>query len=137
MIRRPPRSTLFPYTTLFRSEPGGGVGRRIGRPSLTPPLAIPILPRSRTGLPWFFPGTRSLHRMISSLRWVGIASYAMLVAAPSLAQNAPPDTASVRIATPDTASAHVAAPVPAARPARPAEVRTGSAPGRGGVGGSI
>src|SRR3712207_8501500 len=31
MIRRPPRSTLFPYTTLFRSEgqgdmPGGGVG---------------------------------------------------------------------------------------------------------------
>src|SRR5690348_18109671 len=24
MIRRPPRSTLFPYTTLFRSERGGG-----------------------------------------------------------------------------------------------------------------
>src|SRR2546425_6381214 len=23
MIRRPPRSTLFPYTTLFRSERGG------------------------------------------------------------------------------------------------------------------
>src|SRR3712207_8857852 len=28
MIRRPPRSTLFPYTTLFRSALGGfGVGR--------------------------------------------------------------------------------------------------------------
>ena len=29
MIRRPPRSTLFPYTTLFRSEKGegGGEGR--------------------------------------------------------------------------------------------------------------
>src|SRR3712207_7177143 len=27
MIRRPPRSTLFPYTTLFRSE-----GRRASRP---------------------------------------------------------------------------------------------------------
>src|SRR5690349_17054216 len=28
MIRRPPRSTLFPYTTLFRSalRPGAGVG---------------------------------------------------------------------------------------------------------------
>src|SRR3712207_7404905 len=26
MIRRPPRSTLFPYTTLFRSELGEGVG---------------------------------------------------------------------------------------------------------------
>src|SRR2546429_2723561 len=24
MIRRPPRSTLFPYTTLFRSDPAGG-----------------------------------------------------------------------------------------------------------------
>src|SRR3712207_8405746 len=27
MIRRPPRSTLFPYTTLFRSA---AVGRRVG-----------------------------------------------------------------------------------------------------------
>src|SRR3712207_8092959 len=28
MIRRPPRSTLFPYTTLFRSEEvGDGLGR--------------------------------------------------------------------------------------------------------------
>src|SRR3989442_6012174 len=25
MIRRPPRSTLFPYTTLFRSRPVGGL----------------------------------------------------------------------------------------------------------------
>src|SRR3712207_7232035 len=28
MIRRPPRSTLFPYTTLFRSEAGGVMGMR-------------------------------------------------------------------------------------------------------------
>src|SRR5436190_15521984 len=27
MIRRPPRSTLFPYTTLFRSVPKHGGGR--------------------------------------------------------------------------------------------------------------
>src|SRR3712207_9141222 len=27
MIRRPPRSTLFPYTTLFRSEQGQHVAR--------------------------------------------------------------------------------------------------------------
>src|SRR3712207_8455212 len=26
MIRRPPRSTLFPYTTLFRSDAGAGAG---------------------------------------------------------------------------------------------------------------
>src|SRR5256885_9827272 len=25
MLRRPPRSTLFPYTTLFRSNPGRGI----------------------------------------------------------------------------------------------------------------
>src|SRR5690349_23797440 len=30
MIRRPPRSTLFPYTTLFRSLLGTGTGRIIG-----------------------------------------------------------------------------------------------------------
>src|SRR2546426_7029925 len=29
MIRRPPRSTLFPYTTLFRSEEKGSQGRGI------------------------------------------------------------------------------------------------------------
>src|SRR6266540_2741588 len=31
MIRRPPRSTLFPYTTLFRS-PAGGTGSVSDRP---------------------------------------------------------------------------------------------------------
>src|SRR5437588_9193271 len=30
MIRRPPRSTLFPYTTLFRSEPQGLLGGKHG-----------------------------------------------------------------------------------------------------------
>src|SRR5688572_32654439 len=30
MIRRPPRSTLFPYTTLFRSQGGGVDRRRVG-----------------------------------------------------------------------------------------------------------
>src|SRR5687768_17904137 len=31
MIRRPPRSTLFPYTTLFRSGRGCGCRRRSSR----------------------------------------------------------------------------------------------------------
>src|SRR2546427_8597531 len=30
MIRRPPRSTLFPYTTLFRSQATGGGGGASG-----------------------------------------------------------------------------------------------------------
>src|SRR5258707_5616183 len=29
MIRRPPRSTLFPYTTLFRSDRGAAVGQHV------------------------------------------------------------------------------------------------------------
>src|SRR5438034_6200462 len=36
MIRRPPRSTLFPYTTLFRSrghQPGRGLGHHVGAES--------------------------------------------------------------------------------------------------------
>src|SRR3989442_13177003 len=32
MIRRPPRSTLFPYTTLFRSDGPGLVSDRLYRP---------------------------------------------------------------------------------------------------------
>src|SRR5256885_12231550 len=37
MIRRPPRSTLFPYTTLFRSSPAS---RRA--PAKTSPTTFPI-----------------------------------------------------------------------------------------------
>src|SRR3712207_143817 len=33
MIRRPPRSTLFPYTTLFRSRVGRGAARWHRRPA--------------------------------------------------------------------------------------------------------
>src|SRR5689334_23511417 len=32
MLRRPPRSTLFPYTTLFRSELGAAAGLLAGDP---------------------------------------------------------------------------------------------------------
>src|SRR5437899_3659779 len=35
MLRRPPRSTLFPYTTLFRSGPGGGHRSRGGNATVT------------------------------------------------------------------------------------------------------
>src|SRR6266496_5766546 len=35
MIRRPPRSTLFPYTTLFRSQPTPARAARPARPGTT------------------------------------------------------------------------------------------------------
>src|SRR5437660_2953641 len=37
MIRRPPRSTLFPYTTLFRSRQPARRGRCRNRPIPAPP----------------------------------------------------------------------------------------------------
>src|SRR5947209_10858378 len=54
MIRRPPRSTLFPYTTLFRSDPMGARHLDIGiiaRAGVAPLLAQ--LPRGNR------PGGRS------------------------------------------------------------------------------
>src|SRR5437899_10092540 len=41
MLRRPPRSTLFPYTTLFRSPPRPNEGQARGDP--------PVLPFVRSG----------------------------------------------------------------------------------------
>src|SRR5256885_12621021 len=43
MIRRPPRSTLFPYTTLFRSE-----DPKAHRPAAHPPRPEVHPPRGRT-----------------------------------------------------------------------------------------
>src|SRR3989449_2279148 len=51
MIRRPPRSTLFPYTTLFRS-PAAGIGVRDGTgvgdvKTLTATLCLAVVPSDR------------------------------------------------------------------------------------------
>src|SRR3712207_6975701 len=40
MIRRPPRSTLFPYTTLFRSRDGAQVPGRHGDVLGQPPVGV-------------------------------------------------------------------------------------------------
>src|SRR3712207_9269847 len=40
MIRRPPRSTLFPYTTLFRSRPRSGLALKHGITCLNTPGTI-------------------------------------------------------------------------------------------------
>src|SRR3712207_8581705 len=63
MIRRPPRSTLFPYTTLFRSGLAvlavrglgdrhlAGDGRRVERALNEGPARIPAVTRSAAGPP--------------------------------------------------------------------------------------
>src|SRR3712207_6863971 len=53
MIRRPPRSTLFPYTTLFRSERVRELGDRLAQllpPELGAPGALRTLTEAGTGL---------------------------------------------------------------------------------------
>src|SRR3712207_8101085 len=49
MIRRPPRSTLFPYTTLFRSPPprSRAARRRLSTDSAVEPRLIGICPERR------------------------------------------------------------------------------------------
>src|SRR2546430_12233065 len=49
MIRRPPRSTLFPYTTLFRSSTISITPKQIGRLNLRGPIEPglnTVMPRS-------------------------------------------------------------------------------------------
>src|SRR3712207_4709216 len=66
MIRRPPRSTLFPYTTLFRSAFTSAGSARVGRVAS---------PRSRTGVTTVFrPGRR---RMVNGTRTVMLVAVVM------------------------------------------------------------
>src|SRR5438105_11363536 len=71
-IRRPPRSTLFPYTTLFRSEgaaPGGGASHhaREERRRRQPP------PRARAAAV----GDRKSTRLNSSHEWISYAVFCL------------------------------------------------------------
>src|SRR5256885_13091378 len=50
MIRRPPRSTLFPYTTLFRSAPSGHRRSHEGRDTLEICERVHVRTGGREGL---------------------------------------------------------------------------------------
>src|SRR2546422_2392265 len=70
MIRRPPRSTLFPYTTLFRSW------RRARRPRRPRPIATSATHHGRH--PWFGPTRRRRDRKSTRLNSShGYISYAV------------------------------------------------------------
>src|SRR2546422_1728860 len=66
MIRRPPRSTLFPYTTLFRSAAPDGQGRA-EQESLGPPA----------GLRAEGPGDRKSTRLNSSHGYISYAVFCL------------------------------------------------------------
>src|SRR2546430_3195296 len=62
MIRRPPRSTLFPYTTLFRSDGGTVDGRRREPDRLRhrrPAVPVRVPGRRRRGARALAPTSRS------------------------------------------------------------------------------
>src|SRR2546426_6050134 len=64
MIRRPPRSTLFPYTTLFRSRRDGSGGAR-GADAARPRERAP---RQRAGVRAVASGTRRSEEHTSELQ---------------------------------------------------------------------
>src|SRR5256885_16491042 len=51
MIRRPPRSTLFPYTTLFRSVIAGSEAAAALVRGLVPGLAVAVIPQLGVHVP--------------------------------------------------------------------------------------
>src|SRR5438045_7991225 len=68
MIRRPPRSTLFPYTTLFRSSASSGA-------AFINPLKKNLLP---TGVRFFFSGLdRKSTRLNSSHLGISYAVFCL------------------------------------------------------------
>src|SRR3712207_8765863 len=69
MIRRPPRSTLFPYTTLFRSLPR--VGARLHRRLEQADRADRLLDRHRPGL---LHARRRVHRVGLVVAQAGLRS---------------------------------------------------------------
>src|SRR3712207_9540860 len=72
MIRRPPRSTLFPYTTLFRADPARGNGTLLLEvPNRGRKLALPLFNESPTAADDREAGNGFLFRQGYTLAWVG------------------------------------------------------------------
>src|SRR2546430_12646697 len=73
MIRRPPRSTLFPYTTLFRSHNSPSGMHGVLSPTLFTPLNTPALGVDTTylvaggGIDWIHPVSPRSQGFSSSL----------------------------------------------------------------------
>src|SRR3989442_15483047 len=79
MIRRPPRSTLFPYTTLFRSLRGGNGNHRSGR---APRDAVGLKIHKKVSLASAAPQKRDLRRSADGRSAVVLKVLASLVGPP-------------------------------------------------------
>src|SRR2546430_12495146 len=78
MIRRPPRSTLFPYTTLFRSQRAHGLGAAApGRLSAPPRRADQHVGRRDEEAPKVGLGDRKSTRLNSSHSQISYAVFCL------------------------------------------------------------
>src|SRR2546430_10056527 len=79
MIRRPPRSTLFPYTTLFRSIPGfrGGDRTRIDLPDAQERLLERIVAVGKPTVFVLMSGDRKSTRLNSSHSQISYAVFCL------------------------------------------------------------
>src|SRR5438105_9827631 len=68
MIRRPPRSTLFPYTTLFRSSHCANSPPKIPRPPPSSSISACVIPQ------W---EDRKSTRLNSSHEWISYAVFCL------------------------------------------------------------
>src|SRR3712207_388961 len=73
MIRRPPRSTLFPYTTLFRSQANNGVAVWLIEGYVPGPLAQGVIQSAEKGAVTY-PSTPQMGLMLTALG-NGIAAF--------------------------------------------------------------
>src|SRR3989442_751588 len=88
MIRRPPRSTLFPYTTLFRSEPRRDLAAAVSRGgALLALIAVRAAAQGRpAGAEWPADGNDPGGSRFSPLAQVSVANVPQL----RLPRGAPP-----------------------------------------------
>src|SRR2546429_550968 len=75
MIRRPPRSTLFPYTTLFRSLPPERLARELARLIRHPYLEIAAEAVAPETSPVENGGLRKIFRLLRTATGVDFANY--------------------------------------------------------------
>src|SRR5438105_10597233 len=80
MLRRPPRSTLFPYTTLFRSDGSSGLPRSSppsGTSSPSPAASGGSGDAAPTQTPSARPSDRKSTRLNSSHEWISYAVFCL------------------------------------------------------------
>src|SRR3990167_2692264 len=140
MIRRPPRSTLFPYTTLFRASPiSVGLTRRVVRFSSRAPrrasraetcfetadFEIHIFLAASVKPPW---STTVAKASISVNRSIVFPKRAELVDGPLLILKSGRIGAKPSATRPESPLKPVDSAIPAPRALRPAQAGQGSAP---------